>query len=170
MRPLQWWAESAPPGGDRVKISENSVATSVAPGAPVDTSLIVNCNHTYTHQNTKKYTIYDSLQITALKLQSCVVIGLNISVRNYLQILGLIIRLFSCRKVRLAFQNLLMDVPKMIQKLLYSLHLYPSEKNTAKLQFLSSLFSALNCDLHISRYCKTLGRKKKMSLVLETYK
>ena len=23
MRPLQWWAESAPPGGDRVKVSEN---------------------------------------------------------------------------------------------------------------------------------------------------
>ena len=40
MRPLQWWAESAPPpGGDRVKVSENSVATSVAPVAPVDISL-----------------------------------------------------------------------------------------------------------------------------------
>ena len=32
MRPLRWWAESAPPGGDRVKVSENLVA-------PVDTSL-----------------------------------------------------------------------------------------------------------------------------------
>jgi len=39
MRPLQWWAESAPPGGDRVKVSENLGATSVAPVAPVDTSL-----------------------------------------------------------------------------------------------------------------------------------
>ena len=40
MRPLQWWAESAPPpGGDRVKVTENLGATSVAPVAPVDTSL-----------------------------------------------------------------------------------------------------------------------------------
>ena len=41
MRPLRWWAESAPPGGNRVKVSENLGATSVAPVAPVDTSL--NC-------------------------------------------------------------------------------------------------------------------------------
>ena len=42
MRPLRWWAESAPPspGGDRVKVSENLGATSVAPVAPVDTSLL----------------------------------------------------------------------------------------------------------------------------------
>ena len=40
MRPLQWWAESAPPGGDRVKVYENLGATSVAPVAPVDTSLL----------------------------------------------------------------------------------------------------------------------------------
>ena len=39
MRPLRWWAESAPPGGDRVKVSENLGATSVAPVAPMDTSL-----------------------------------------------------------------------------------------------------------------------------------
>jgi len=39
MRPLRWWAEAAPPGGDRVKESENLAATAVAPGAPVDTSL-----------------------------------------------------------------------------------------------------------------------------------
>jgi hypothetical protein len=39
MRPLQWWADSAPPGGDRVKVSEYLGATSVAPVAPVDTSL-----------------------------------------------------------------------------------------------------------------------------------
>ena len=39
MRPLQWWAESAFPGGDRVNVSENLGATSVAPVAPVDTSL-----------------------------------------------------------------------------------------------------------------------------------
>ena len=39
MRPLRWWAESAPPGGDRVKVSENLGATSVAPVAPGDTSL-----------------------------------------------------------------------------------------------------------------------------------
>ena len=42
MRPLRWWAESAPPGGDRVKVSENLGATSVAPVAPVDTSLLLN--------------------------------------------------------------------------------------------------------------------------------
>ena len=40
MRSLQWWAESAPPGGDRVKVSENLGATSIAPIAPVDTSLL----------------------------------------------------------------------------------------------------------------------------------
>ena len=40
MRPLQWWAESAPPpGGDRVKVSENLGAIFVAPVSPVDTSL-----------------------------------------------------------------------------------------------------------------------------------
>ena len=37
--PLQWWAESAPPGCNRVKVSQNLGATSVAPVAPVDTSL-----------------------------------------------------------------------------------------------------------------------------------
>ena len=41
MRPLQWWAESALPGGDRVKVSENVGATSVVPVAPVDTSLAI---------------------------------------------------------------------------------------------------------------------------------
>ena len=39
MQPLQWWAESALPGGDRVKESENLGATSVALVAPVDSSL-----------------------------------------------------------------------------------------------------------------------------------
>ena len=39
MRPLRWWAESAHPGADRVKLSENLGATSVALVAPVDTSL-----------------------------------------------------------------------------------------------------------------------------------
>ena len=34
MRPLRWWAESAPPGWDRVKVSENLGATAVAPVAP----------------------------------------------------------------------------------------------------------------------------------------
>ena len=43
MQPLQWWAESAPPGGDRVKVSESLGATSVAPVAPVDTSLSLSC-------------------------------------------------------------------------------------------------------------------------------
>ena len=38
-RPLRWWAESAPPGWDRVKVSENLGATAVAPVAPADTSL-----------------------------------------------------------------------------------------------------------------------------------
>ena len=37
MRPLRWWAESAPSDGDRVKVSEN---LEVAPVAPVDTSLL----------------------------------------------------------------------------------------------------------------------------------
>ena len=40
MHPLQ----SAPPGGDRVKVSENLGATSVAPVAPVDTSLTTQLN------------------------------------------------------------------------------------------------------------------------------
>ena len=39
MQLRQWWAESAPPGWNRVKVSENLDATSVAPVAPVDTSL-----------------------------------------------------------------------------------------------------------------------------------
>ena len=39
VRPLRWWAESAPPSWDRVKVSENLGATSVAPVAPADTSL-----------------------------------------------------------------------------------------------------------------------------------
>ena len=39
MQPLRWWVESAPPVGDRVKVSENLGATSVAPVTPVDTSL-----------------------------------------------------------------------------------------------------------------------------------
>ena len=36
---MRWWAESAPPGWDRVKVSENLGATAVAPVAPVVTSL-----------------------------------------------------------------------------------------------------------------------------------
>ena len=43
MRPLWWWAESASPGEDRVKVSGNLGATSVAPVAPVDTSLPKYC-------------------------------------------------------------------------------------------------------------------------------
>ena len=39
MQPLRWWAKSAPPGGDMVKAFENLGVTSVAPVAPVDTSL-----------------------------------------------------------------------------------------------------------------------------------
>ena len=39
MRPLQWWAESAPLGWERVKVSENSGVTVVAPVAPVVTSM-----------------------------------------------------------------------------------------------------------------------------------
>ena len=39
LRPLQWLAESAPLGWDRVKVSDNLGATSVAPVAPVVTSL-----------------------------------------------------------------------------------------------------------------------------------
>ena len=34
MRPLRWWAESAPPGGDRVRVSEYLGATWVAPVPP----------------------------------------------------------------------------------------------------------------------------------------
>ena len=41
VRPLRWWAGSAPPGGDRVKASENLGATVVAPVAPVGTSLYI---------------------------------------------------------------------------------------------------------------------------------
>ena len=37
---LQWWAESAPLGWDRVKVSENLGATSVPPVVPVVTSLV----------------------------------------------------------------------------------------------------------------------------------
>ena len=39
MQPLQRWAESAPLGGNRVKVSENLGATLVAPVACVVTSL-----------------------------------------------------------------------------------------------------------------------------------
>ena len=39
LRPLQWWAESAPLGWYRVKVSENLDATAVALVAPVVTSL-----------------------------------------------------------------------------------------------------------------------------------
>ena len=39
LHPLQWWAEAASPGGDRVKVSKNLGATSVAPVAPVVKSL-----------------------------------------------------------------------------------------------------------------------------------
>ena len=39
VRTCQWWAESAPPGCNRVKVSQNLGATAVAPVAPVDTSL-----------------------------------------------------------------------------------------------------------------------------------
>ena len=35
MQPLRWRAESVPPGGDRVKVSENLGATAIA---PLDTS------------------------------------------------------------------------------------------------------------------------------------
>ena len=35
--PLQWWPESAPPGCNSVKVSQNLGATAVAPVAPVDT-------------------------------------------------------------------------------------------------------------------------------------
>ena len=39
VRPPRWWAESATPGWNRVKVSENLGATAVVPVAPVDTSL-----------------------------------------------------------------------------------------------------------------------------------
>ena len=39
MRQLQWWAESAPHGWNRVRVFENLGATAVAPVAPADTSL-----------------------------------------------------------------------------------------------------------------------------------
>ena len=41
MLPLQWWAESAPLGCNRVKVSQNLGATAVASVAPVDTSQYV---------------------------------------------------------------------------------------------------------------------------------
>ena len=39
MRPRQWWVESAPLVGLGLRVSENLGATSIAPVAPVDTSL-----------------------------------------------------------------------------------------------------------------------------------
>ena len=39
VRPPRWWAESATPGWNRVKVSENLGATAVVPVTPVDTSL-----------------------------------------------------------------------------------------------------------------------------------
>ena len=42
LRPLRWWAESAPLVWDRVKVSENLGATAVTPVAPVVTSLRIN--------------------------------------------------------------------------------------------------------------------------------
>ena len=40
VQPLQWLAESAPLGWDRVKVSDNLGATVVAMVAPVDISLV----------------------------------------------------------------------------------------------------------------------------------
>ena len=54
MRPLRWWAESAPPGGDRVKVSENSGATVVIPVASEYTSLLFNSEAKSTHVRLKK--------------------------------------------------------------------------------------------------------------------
>ena len=39
LRPLRWWALSAPTGGDSVKVSENFCASAVVPVAPPCTSL-----------------------------------------------------------------------------------------------------------------------------------
>ena len=39
LRPLRWWAEYAPLGWDRVKVSKHLGATAVVPVAPVITSL-----------------------------------------------------------------------------------------------------------------------------------
>ena len=43
MRLCQWWADSTSPGWNRVKVSENLGATTVALVAPVDTSLVLYC-------------------------------------------------------------------------------------------------------------------------------
>ena len=43
VRPCQWWAESAPLGRNRVKVSENLGVTAVAPVAPLVTSLLSYC-------------------------------------------------------------------------------------------------------------------------------
>ena len=40
----KWWAESAPLGWNRVKVSENLGATAVAPVALVDTCLVLHAN------------------------------------------------------------------------------------------------------------------------------
>ena len=40
MRPRQWWAESAPPGWNRVKVSENLGANAVALVASVECGYI----------------------------------------------------------------------------------------------------------------------------------
>merc|ERR1712203_277022 len=42
LRPLRWWAESAPLGCNRVKVSGTLGATAVAPVAPMFTSLRFN--------------------------------------------------------------------------------------------------------------------------------
>ena len=42
LRSMRLWSKSAPLGWDRVKVSENLGATSVASVAPVDTSLLLN--------------------------------------------------------------------------------------------------------------------------------
>ena len=41
MQPCQWWAESAPPDWNRVKVSESLGVTAIIPVVPVDTLISV---------------------------------------------------------------------------------------------------------------------------------
>ena len=74
VRSLQWWAESANPGWDRVKVSENLGATKVALVAPADTSLkhnrmigssvvLAGVVDAQTYYATRDASTYDQLQL-----------------------------------------------------------------------------------------------------------
>ena len=51
VRPLRLWAESATPGWNRVKVSENLGATAVVPVVPEDKTLM----YCFAHKNMKNH-------------------------------------------------------------------------------------------------------------------